>query len=101
MMTYVDKNMESIVVRHYTSFIDEYGQQHTEYSDRNSKMFIRPTKMENVNDPLYNRISLCGVSTDDSITDEDNIIYRDKEFKVAQKVWANGKSAYLLELWQH
>ena len=72
--TIPEKQQEPITIKTYTSYIDDYGQKQTDYTEKNGSMFIKKFSQSiNENDVRYNDVELIGL-TKEEMTTMDHII---------------------------
>lgn len=86
MKSLIKTRQEPVTVKHYDSSIDDYGQKHITYTERTANMFLTKYTQTINSDIRYNDVVLIGITHDDSITDQDNVVYKGKEYKVSHTI---------------
>lgn len=100
----IQARQEPVIVKHFDSSIDEYGQKHTTFTERTTTMYLTKYTQTIESDVRYNNVVYIGLTKDDTITDEDNIIYKDKEYKVTFTIPAIGYARWnqcFLEIYEN
>lgn len=82
MKSLIAARQEPVIVRRYSKELNAYKQMHTTYTERTANMFITKYVQTKDSDIRYNDIVLIGITHDNTITDQDNIVYKGKEYKV-------------------
>lgn len=90
MKSLIASHQEPVTVKHFDSSIDEYGQRHTTFTERTSSMFLTKYHQTIESDIRFNDVVLIGLTHDKTITDQDNILYNGKEYKVTHVIEAIG-----------
>lgn len=74
-MTEFLKQQEPVTIKIFSEGVDEYGQKHTDYTAKQSTLFIRPYKQPiDEQDPRFNNVCLIGIGTE-LLSDNMNVIY--------------------------
>lgn len=90
MKSLIASRQEPVTVRTYSQTLDEYGEQHTSYTERTANMFITKYVQTPDSDIRYNNVVLIGLTKDTSFSDKDNVVYKGKEYKVSHTIEAVG-----------
>ena len=79
----LNREFEPIVVKTYTSGVDEYGAIRQKGSTtRTVEMVVKINNQSNVQDPRYIDCTLVGITKDKSITDANTVMYQGKEYNI-------------------
>lgn len=89
MKSVIASRQTPVSVRTYKKVIDDYGQMHTEYTERTSNMFLTKYVQTPDSDVRYNNVVWIGL-THDILSDEENVLFGGKEYKVTHTIEAIG-----------
>lgn len=104
-MSPYDSDKVSVIIKHFNDSVDAYGQRHTECTTSSGMMALYKCRNDLFSDPRFNNVELLGLSDRDDISDNDHIIYKDKEYKVIYSILANEydnnfDNCYYLEIYE-
>ena len=104
-MSPYDSDKQPIVIKHFSDSIDSFGQRHTTYTTSDSMMALYNCRNTLFDDPRFNHVELIGLTDDSNISDDDHIVYKDKEYKVIYSLMSKEydsrlNNCYWLEIYE-
>lgn len=79
----LNREFEPIVIKEYTSGVDEWGAiRQNGSTERTVDMVVKIYNQSNVQDPRYIDCTLVGITKDRNITDANTVMYQGKEYNI-------------------
>ena len=89
MKSVIQTHQEPVIVKHFDESLNSYGQKHVNYTERTAHMYLTKYTQTIESDVRFNDVVLIGI-THDQLYDNENVIYKGKEYKVTHTIEAVG-----------